>query len=94
MAKTDCVVTHQPEQVAASRTFFKRGRELMLPFQLEIPPGIEVSQPTHVAPVGCFAGLYALALILISFLLPRPWFVALFRMAFPWMPERLEDFDE
>lgn len=31
---------------------------------------------------------------LISFCLPRPWFVALFKIAYPFMPDRLEDFDD
>jgi hypothetical protein len=26
---------------------------------------------------------------LLSMLLPRPWFVALFKIAFPWMPSEL-----
>ena len=31
-----------------------------------------------------------MAVFLLSMLLPRKQFVALFRIAFPWMPERLE----
>jgi hypothetical protein len=29
----------------------------------------------------------------LSLLLPRSWFIALFKIAFPFMPERVEDFD-
>jgi hypothetical protein len=29
----------------------------------------------------------------LSLLLPRSWFIALFKVAFPFMPERVEDFD-
>jgi hypothetical protein len=32
-------------------------------------------------------------LALLSLLLPRSWFIALFKIAFPFMPERVEDFD-
>jgi len=40
-----------------------------------------------------FAVLYLFVLTLLSFLLPRRWFVALFRIAFPFMPEKLEEKD-
>ncbi len=29
----------------------------------------------------------------LSLLLPRSWFIALFKIAFPLMPKRVEDFD-
>jgi len=32
-------------------------------------------------------------LALLSLLLPRSWFIALLKIAFPFMPERVEDFD-
>jgi hypothetical protein len=33
------------------------------------------------------------AVSLLSMLLPRPWFVALFKIAYPFMPDKLEDLD-
>ena len=65
-----------------------------IPFPLDAPPGTELPPPTHFQQVCGFAVLYLFLLTLISFLLPRPWFVALFRIAFPFMPESLEDFEE
>jgi len=38
--------------------------------------------------------LVGLSTALISFLLPRPLFCKLFKIAFPFMPERLEDWDD
>lgn len=66
----------------------------MLQFPLSVPPGAEIPPPTLFDQFCGFLVLYMWALALIGFLLPRPVFVALFRIAFPFMPERLEDFDE
>ncbi len=38
--------------------------------------------------------LSLIAVSLISFLLPHPLFCKLFKIAFPFMPDRLEDFDD
>jgi hypothetical protein len=37
-----------------------------------------------------FVGLRNTLRALLSLLLPRPWFVALFKIAYPWMPDKLE----
>ena len=65
----------------------------MIQFPGPLPPG-EIPPPTHFEQVCGFAVLYFFPLALISFFLPRPWFVALFKTAFPFMPARLEDSDE
>ena len=58
------------------------------------PPG------TEIPPLGPFESLfsfivgYLLILGVILLCLPRPWFVWCFRTLFPFMPERLEDFDD
>jgi hypothetical protein len=65
----------------------------MLQFPFGYPPGTEVRPPTHFNQICGFLVLYLLVLTLISFLLPRPWFVTLFRIAFPFMPEKLQEND-
>jgi len=65
----------------------------MLQFPLPYPPGIEIPPPTDFEQICGFAVLYLFALTLLSFLLPRQWFVGLFRIAFPLMPETLEEND-
>ena len=64
-------------------------------FQLPTPPpGIETPP---ISPFEQFVACVVLSVIattLISFVLPRPLFCKLFRIAFPFIPERLEDFDE
>ena len=65
-----------------------------IPFPFDPPPDTELSPPTHFDQICSFLLLYLFLLTLISFLLPRLWFVALFKIAFPFMPERLEDFEE
>jgi hypothetical protein len=37
---------------------------------------------------------YLFAVGAASLCLPRPWFVAVFKLAFPFRPERLEDLDD
>ncbi len=63
-----------------------------LPF--DYPPGTEIPPRNLFEQVGGFAVIYLCLLTLISFLLPRPWFVALFKIAFPFMPDRLEDWND
>jgi len=65
----------------------------MLQFPLPYPSGTEVPPPTHFEQVCGFAVMYLFALTLLSFLLPRRWFVAVFRVAFPFMPEKLQEND-
>jgi hypothetical protein len=64
-------------------------------FQLPTPPPRIETPP--ISPfeqlVACIV-LSVIAATLISFVLPHPVFCKLFRIAFPFMPERLEDFDE
>jgi hypothetical protein len=62
----------------------------MLQFPFECPPGSEVPPLTHLEQIFGFAVLYLLLLSLISFVLPRPWFVMLFRIVFPFMAGKLE----
>ena len=58
------------------------------------PPGIETPPISAFEQlISCFV-LSVIATTLISFVLPRPVFCKLFRIALPFMPERLEDFDE
>lgn len=65
----------------------------MLQFPAPLPPG-EIPPLTSVEQlVTCFF-ITTMAVFLLSMLLPRKNFVALFKIAFPFMPERLEDFDE
>lgn len=62
---------------------------MILQYPIPYPPGTEVPPPTAFDQICGFAVTYLLMLTLISFLLPRRWFVALFRIAFPFMPERM-----
>jgi len=65
----------------------------MLQFPGALPPG-------ETPPLTCFEqfilciALVGLSTALLSFLFPRPLFCKLFKIAFPFMPDRLEDFDE
>jgi hypothetical protein len=65
----------------------------MLQFPAPLPPG-EIPPLTGFEQfILCFA-LVALSSALLSFFLPRPLFCKLFKIAFPFMPERLEDWDD
>jgi hypothetical protein len=57
----------------------------MLQFPAPIPPG-EIPRPTSF--VACLF-ITMMAAFLFSMLLPRKHFVALFKIAFPWMPDKL-----
>jgi len=65
----------------------------MLQFPAPLPPG-------EIPPLTCFEqfilcfALVALSSALLSFFLPRPLFCKLFRIAFPFMPDRLENRDD
>jgi hypothetical protein len=58
------------------------------------PPGIETPPISPCEQLISCVVLSAIAVGLFSFLLPRPIFLTLFKIAFPFMPERLEDSDE
>jgi hypothetical protein len=65
----------------------------MLQFPAPVPA---VESP----PLTCFEqfilclALVALSTALLSFFLPRPLFCKVFKIAFPFMPDRLDDRDE
>ena len=65
----------------------------MLQFPAPVPPG-EIPPPTCFEQFILCVALVAISTALLSFFLPRPLFCKLFKIAFPFMPERLEDFDE
>jgi hypothetical protein len=65
----------------------------MLQFPIPYPPGTEVPPPSQFDQMCGFAVLYLFVLTLLSFLLPRRCFVALFKIAFPFMPEKLQEKD-
>jgi hypothetical protein len=56
----------------------------------DYPPGYDPGPPDLFT---CIL-LVWIVIALLAMLLPRPWFVALFKIAFPFMPDRLEDLDE
>jgi hypothetical protein len=58
---------------------------LPLPSEVELPP------PTQFEQFCSFLALYLVLLGLTSFLLPRQWFVALMKIAFPFLPETLPE---
>ena len=59
----------------------------MLPF----PSEVELPPPTQFEQFCSFLALYFVLLCLGSLLLPRPWFVALMKIAFPFLPETLQE---
>lgn len=68
----------------------------LLAFRLQFP----YPDPPDMPPISPVERLIACTLLvwmtvaLLSMILPRPWFVALFKIAFPWAPDRLEDIDD
>jgi hypothetical protein len=66
---------------------------LMLQFPAPLPPG-EIPPLTCLAQFILCVALVGLSTALLSFFLPRPLFCKLFKIAFPFMPDQLEDFDE
>jgi hypothetical protein len=62
----------------------------MLPF----PSDLELPPPTQFEQFCSVLALYLLLLALGSLFVPRPWFVTLMRIAFPFRPESLEQFRE
>jgi hypothetical protein len=61
---------------------------LMLQFPAPFPPD-EISTPTSVDQLVACLFITMMAVFLLSMLLPRKQFVALFKIAFPWMPDKL-----
>ena len=64
----------------------------MLQFPID-PPG-PVYPPTAFEQFVSLFVLSMLLLTLVALCLPRPWFAALFKIAFPFMPERIEKNDQ
>jgi hypothetical protein len=62
---------------------------LMLQFPAPFPPD-EIPEPTSSEQLVTCLFIAMMAVFLLSMLLPRKHFVALFKIAFPWMPEKLE----
>jgi hypothetical protein len=79
VAKTHCAVTHSSRARQRVPHISMRRTQPMLPS----PSDIEVSPPAQIM-------LQRLA----SLLLPRSWFVALLKTAFPFLPKSLEQFRE
>ena len=65
----------------------------MLQFPCPVPPGTPEYIPNQTEQFVSFLVLYAIVATFISFILPRPLFCKLFRIAFPFMPDRLGDDD-
>jgi len=65
---------------------------------MQYPAPVPTDSPAYVpGPVESFVGLFIgllLFLSIIALLLPRPWFQALFRIALPFMPEKMERQDD
>ena len=90
MAKTHCAVIHGSRARLRVPQISTRRTQRMLPF----PSDVELPPPTQIEQFCSFLGLYLMLLGLASLLLPRSWFVALVRIAFPFPPESLEQFRE
>ena len=65
-----------------------------VPLPFDPQPSPELLGPTQFESLFGFVVLYVFLLTLISFVLPRPWFVALARIAFPFMPATVQSDDE
>ena len=61
---------------------------------LPSPSDLELPAPTQFEQFCSFLALYFVLLSLASLLLPRPWFVVVMKIAFPFLPESLEEFRE
>lgn len=87
MAKTHCAVTHGSRARLRVPHTPTRRMQPMLPFPSvgELPPTNQFEQFCSVL------GLSLMLLGLSSLLLPRPWFVALMKIAFPSLPESLQE---
>ena len=64
-------------------------------FQFPTPPSPgEIPPPTSFDQLVACLFISMMSVFVLSMLLPHPLFCKLFRIAFPFMPERLEDFDD
>lgn len=61
---------------------------------LPIPSDFELPPPSRLEQFCSFLAVYLMVLGWASLLLPRSWFMALLRIAFPFLPESLEQFRE
>jgi hypothetical protein len=55
----------------------------MFPF----PSDVELPPPTQIEQFVSFLAAYLMALAWTSLVLPRPWFMVLMKVAFPFLPE-------
>lgn len=58
---------------------------------LLLPAGVEFPPPTEIEQFLSFFVEYLMVLACTSLLLPRPWFIALMKIAFPFLPENLQE---
>lgn len=63
-------------------------------FPCPMPPGFEPPPLSSFEQFILCLLLVGISTALLSFFLPRPLFCKLFKIAFPFMPERLEDRDD
>jgi hypothetical protein len=89
VAKTHCAVKHQFGARLRVPHIFTRRTQTMLPF----PSDLELPPPTQFEQFCSFVAFYLVLLGLASLLLPRPWFIALMKIAFPFLPETLQEDD-
>jgi hypothetical protein len=67
---------------------------MLMQFPAPPLPGGELPPPTHFEQFIACLVLVGLSTALVSFFLPRLLFCKLLKIAFPFMPDRLEDSDE
>jgi hypothetical protein len=65
----------------------------MLQFPTPPPSGDVPPMTSFEHLVTCFL-IVTMGVFLFSMLLPRPWFEWVFKTALPFMPDKLEDFDD
>ena len=65
----------------------------MLQFPFPVPPGTPEYIPSQTEQFVSFVVVSAIAVTFVFLTLPRPLFCKLFRIAFPFVPERLGDDD-
>lgn len=64
----------------------------MFQFPCPLPPGTEPPPPMGSSEQLFFCLMLVwMAVMLLSMCLPRPMFLWVFRMLYPWMPEKLHD---
>jgi hypothetical protein len=90
VAKTHCAVNHHLRARQRVPRISMRRTQPMLTF----PSHVELLLPTQFEQFSSVPALYLTLLGYASLLLPRLWFVALLRIAFPFLPASLEHFRE